>query len=232
MNLAIFDVDGTLTQTSAVDEICFVRAVTLCFGIATVNTDWTSYEHATDAAVIDALCRQNLGRSPRADEIAAVKKCFRDLLTKAHGESPESFAAVPGAAAVLNRLNGSRTWRTAIATGGWFPSATLKLETAGLSVRHIPAAFAEDGPSREAIVQMAIARACSEYGEPCFDRVVSVGDAVWDVLTAKRLELPFIGIARGVRADTLRSAGARQVLEDFQDEDEFDRQLDAAAPPV
>ena len=206
MNLAVFDIDGTLTQTSAVDDTCFVRAVATCLGIAEISADWASYEHTTDAGVINAICEQNFGRSPFADEITRVKNYFRDLLTEAHRDNAQSFVAVPGAAAVLNHLNDSREWRAAIATGGWLPSATLKLQCAGLLVRDIPAAFAEDGPSRETIVRTAIARACSAYDHSNFERVVSIGDAVWDVMTAKRLGLPFIGIAHGTRAHALRSA--------------------------
>jgi len=40
MNLAIFDIDGTLTETNAVDEICFVQAFADAHAITEINTNW------------------------------------------------------------------------------------------------------------------------------------------------------------------------------------------------
>ena len=46
----------------------------------------------------------------------------------------------------------------------------------------------------EGIVQAAIARAGAAYGTATFEKTVLVGDAIWDVRTAQRLGLPFIGM--------------------------------------
>jgi hypothetical protein len=40
MNLAIFDIDGTLTESVAVDEVCFVQAFRDVLGIERINTNW------------------------------------------------------------------------------------------------------------------------------------------------------------------------------------------------
>jgi beta-phosphoglucomutase-like phosphatase (HAD superfamily) len=49
MNLAIFDIDGTLTESVAVDEACFVQAFRDVFGIKWINTNWLEYNFQTDA---------------------------------------------------------------------------------------------------------------------------------------------------------------------------------------
>jgi phosphoglycolate phosphatase-like HAD superfamily hydrolase len=82
---------------------------------------------------------------------------------------------------------------------------------------NFPAAFAEDGPSREAIVQTAIDRASTWYQCGEFERIVSVGDAVWDIKTARQLNLPFLGVADEPRATLLRDSGARHVVEHYLD---------------
>ena len=105
----------------------------------------------------------------------------------------------------------------AIATGGWKLSARLKIRTAGIGADELPAAFAEDGPSREAIVRAAIERASLSYKQSTFEKIVSVGDAVWDVHTVKRLDLPFVGVGHDGRAARLRQLGASHVIEDFLD---------------
>ena len=64
-----------------------------------------------------------------------------------------------------------------------------------------------------------------------FDRVVSIGDGVWDVQTAIELDVPFVGIGIGARADQLRLAGASIVLPDYSDVDAFMAALEDARHP-
>jgi phosphoglycolate phosphatase-like HAD superfamily hydrolase len=59
-----------------------------------------------------------------------------------------------------------------------------------------------------------------------------VGDGVWDVRTAARLGLAFIGVANGARADALREAGAKHVIPNFDDAERFFACLEEAEAPV
>jgi phosphoglycolate phosphatase-like HAD superfamily hydrolase len=63
----------------------------------------------------------------------------------------------------------------------------------------------------------AVSRARKFYGREGFDRVVSVGDGLWDVRAARNLGFSFLGVGRGADAELLRAAGASHVLEDFTD---------------
>ncbi len=49
MHLVMFDIDGTLTETMKVDEECYVRSLAEVCGFTDVETDWSSYTHATDS---------------------------------------------------------------------------------------------------------------------------------------------------------------------------------------
>jgi phosphoglycolate phosphatase-like HAD superfamily hydrolase len=80
-----------------------------------------------------------------------------------------------------------------------------------------PAAFADDGLSREEILQVAVSRAERLYQKDHFARIVSVGDGLWDVRTAHNLRFPFLGIGSGEREERLRQAGATHVIRDFAD---------------
>jgi hypothetical protein len=51
MNLAIFDIDGTLTESVAVDEVCFVQAFWDVLGIERINTNWLDYNFQTDSGL-------------------------------------------------------------------------------------------------------------------------------------------------------------------------------------
>ncbi|MGH9935956.1 MAG: HAD family hydrolase, partial [Blastocatellia bacterium] len=134
-------------------------------------------------------------------------------------------------AETFNRLVESRGWVKALATGCWQPSAEMKLRAASINYQGVPGGFAEDGVARESIVGAAISRSRASYRRESFDRIVSVGDGVWDVRTAARLGLAFVGVASGERAEMLREAGAKQIIPDFEDVDRFFECLENAEAP-
>ena len=127
------------------------------------------------------------------------------------------FAEIAGASSMLKRLNQEPQWKVAIASGGWRDSAILKLKIAGIDADDFPNAFADDGPSREEILQWAISKAERFYRQNRFARIVSIGDGLWDVRTARNLEFPFLGIGVGDAERKLRCAGATHVIKDFSE---------------
>jgi phosphoglycolate phosphatase-like HAD superfamily hydrolase len=214
MNLVVFDLDGTLTDTSVVDNQCFIQALHSALNIERINTNWSEYRHITDSGVMAAAFKANYGRDPEPAEVSRFIECFFSLLTEALGMN--SVCEIPGAGAFLNHLRRRSEWHVAIATGGWECSARFKMTAAGLNADSIPAAFAEHGPARETIAETAISKACAEY-QINFEKIVLVGDAVWDVRTAQRLGFPFVGVGSGQRAASLLNAGAKAVIENFLD---------------
>jgi phosphoglycolate phosphatase-like HAD superfamily hydrolase len=175
--------------------------------------------------------RARFDRAPNSAEIARFVECFVALLRDRYRGAPGAFGEVPGATTFLARLRQSR-WAVAIATGGWEQSARFKIETAGIGAGHFPAAFAEDGPARHTIVTTAISRASSYYQESTFERIVLVGDALWDVQAAKDLGLPLVAVGQGERAVKLRGAGTSHVVENFIDHVACLRCLEEATIPV
>jgi phosphoglycolate phosphatase-like HAD superfamily hydrolase len=141
------------------------------------------------------------------------------------------FAEIAGAASMLERLNQEPEWKVAIASGGWRDSAILKLKAARIEANNCPAAFADDGYSREEILQSAISKAKSLYQQNRFARIVSIGDGVWDVRTARNLEFPFLGIGIEDAERKLRRAGASHVIKDFADYEKLIRYLTEAKVP-
>jgi phosphoglycolate phosphatase-like HAD superfamily hydrolase len=232
MKLVIFDIDGTLTQTSRVDEICFVRAFADAHGISVVSDHWINCPHVSDSGVTAHLFQHHFGRDPHDHESSAIKQRLVDLLEEQHRIDQSYFAEVPGAAETFNWRVQSRDWARAIATGCWQPSAEVKLRAANISCDGVPGGFAEDGVAREAIVSAAIARSRVSYRRENFDRIVSVGDGIWDVRTAARLGLAFVGVGSGARAGMLREAGAKHIIPDFEDTDRFFGFLEEAEVPV
>lgn len=52
VQLAIFDVDGTLAQTKAVDEACYEVALGRAFGLSDVSGTTADYVHSTDSGIL------------------------------------------------------------------------------------------------------------------------------------------------------------------------------------
>ena len=231
MKLAIFDIDGTLTSTYDVDSKCFVKAFADEFQFKEINTNWASYGHTTDSGITLQIFQECLGRIPEANELCRFQQRFVELLQEHYTANPALFLEVPGAGVMLRKLAQGKDWVIAIATGGWRASACMKLEAAGLNVAELPSAFTDDGISREDIVQTAISRAKAVYGQSEFEKIVCIGDAIWDVLTASQLQLDFVGIADDQQKKVLDDAGVEQIVKDFSNFDDFLAALNTASTP-
>ena len=72
MRLVIFDIDGTLTQTTKADEECFVRSLAEVCGFGEVDTDWSHYKHATDSGILQEIYEAHAGRPEMDPEFRTV----------------------------------------------------------------------------------------------------------------------------------------------------------------
>jgi len=227
--LAIFDIDGTLTDTNGVDDDCYRTTVAEALGVAESAIDWSGAAHVTDSEIFRFLSAAHRRSEPSADEMASARSRFVDRLRAKLEQTPARFTAIRGASTMLGRIV-EHGWSVAVATGGWGPSARLKLAVAELAIDDGVFACADDGRSRADIVRLTQGRAEAFYQRQ-FDRVVSIGDGEWDVRTAIELEMPFVGIGTGERADQLRRSGAAIVLPDYSDLDAFMTALERARRP-
>ncbi len=212
MNLAIFDIDGTLTQGTSHFESCYVRAVVEEFDFENVSGRWRDYPQVCDSGILNHLFMTRFNRGPSREEESRFKERYLALLKERSDDAHE----VPGAREALERLSAGEAWKVALATGNWRESARMKLRAAGFNDRAYPLAGADDSEERDGIVRAAIERARRRYGIELFERVVYVGDAPWDLLSARRLGMPFVG-RDGRYGEELRRKGASHLLEDFRD---------------
>lgn len=232
MKLAIFDVDGTLTGTLAIDADCFVRAFADEFKITGIDTDWRRYDHYTDSGIADQVFREKLGREPSLEELEQLVVRFLFLLGKAAEDQPDLFPGVPGAEQAFSRMRKEKGWKVAIATGCWLESALFKLDRAQIRHQNVPIASADDSMVREKIAQLALRRARAFYKVRHFKKIVYVGDGVWDVKMAAKLDFPFLGVGDEEREKLLRRAGGRHFIPDFSDYDLFLKKLDETTVPI
>ena len=227
--LAIFDIDGTLTDTTAVDDECFRQAMALALGVPASAIDWADAPHITDAGICHWLFERHRNQQPSSLQVAAAKAEFLRLLESEASTRPHRFTPVAGGTGVLSHL-AQNGWSVALATGAWGLSARIKLATAGIPAGSIPLVCSDDAPSRLELLRLAIDRAGATSSRG-FEHVVSVGDGVWDLHAAVAAEIGFVGIGNGSRAALLRDHGASVVLTDWMDLKAVGAALEQATVP-
>ena len=210
MHLVVFDIDGTLTRTDSIDEVCYVAAVEEVLSIPNIDTDWTHYPHVTDSGILRYLVHDVL-----PEEMERVCQCFRQNLEDAFRRQPDSCRPVGGGPEMLRQLAEQSDVAVALATGGWEPTARLKLERAGYDIADIPLASSSDADTREEIMRIAERRAREKHGVQGFDAITYVGDGVWDARAAANLGWRFLGVGTGEQATRLEREGAIAVIDHY-----------------
>jgi beta-phosphoglucomutase-like phosphatase (HAD superfamily) len=214
MNLAVFDIDGTLVTENRVEDGCFIDALREVFGFEDVDPDWTRYQDVTDSGLVAELCVRRLGKAPDLE----TRRRFRDHYSRLLVErlEPGDGIEIPGARDFVAKLRAHPEWRVAVATGNFLRLALHKLRRAAIPALDVPIATADDSTRRVDLIRLAIARAQDEYGVRRFGHVVSIGDAPWDLRAARELEMPFVAIGERCGA---RSSGSVR-MSDFKDAEE------------
>jgi len=228
MNLAVFDLDGTLADTLGVDHRCFIDAFRLEHGVHCSDDDWSTYRHTTDSGITPEVLERHFGRLSTTAEVERHKRRFIELLETAAGVEPEGFREVAGASDLLAELGSRPDWQVVIATGSWRESALLKLRLAGLERFELPLASADDGEAREEIVAHGVSLA--NGGGP-FERTVLIGDKPWDLAAARQYRFGFVGVASSSR-ERLEAAGAEWIFDDWRATARVVAALERAALPT
>ena len=191
MHAVVFDIDGTILQSAAVDDDLYRDAVLSVLGRVRLRPSLTDYDYVSDSGILSQILIDNaLGNN--ADLVSAVKSQFVKALS-AHIDANGPFVEVPGAKRTLQRLTRSADHCVAIATGGWRDSALLKLQTAGFGEIDIPIATSDDARDRKEIMRIALSRLGST-----FSSVTYFGDGPWDRDATSALGWRFVAVGPGL----------------------------------
>jgi beta-phosphoglucomutase-like phosphatase (HAD superfamily) len=192
MHLVMFDIDGTLVDSSGFDGDLFARAVREVLDIE-VDRTWRSYRNLTDSGVLsEVLSKYDIDSVP---EYSAVKGRFIELVRAHLDDERNSVAEIPGARSLISRLQAIPGLSIAIATGGWRETAELKLAHVGIQAAQIPLATSSEAQARVDIMRRAEQLAGSGLR---FERRTYFGDTQWDRKASAELGHSFIGIGRKV----------------------------------
>jgi phosphoglycolate phosphatase-like HAD superfamily hydrolase len=191
-----------------------------------INTDWSSYRNTTDPGIVMEVYQRHFGRMPTSEELGSVQDLLVEKFIAAIGKDRDRCRQITGATKLIAALRDSPDFDVGVATGAWRRVAAIKLEAAAINISDLPFASGDDAIDRHTIFSQAIARSSAS-----FDRVVLVGDGIWDVRIAALLGAAFLGIGNGDSVMALRGAGASDVIENFQNTSSVIAKLRAALVP-
>ena len=189
MHAVIFDIDGTIIDSSAEDDRIYRDSVRSVLGDVRLRNGLADYDPVTDSGILLQIFADN-GLPIDKQTIDSVKQAFFDQL-QAHIDVLGPFKPLPGAKSVIQRIAASDQHRLAFATGGWRRSATMKLLSAGFDIGAAPLATSDDAIGRADIMRIAL----SEIDADCAS-VTYFGDGLWDERACRELNWVFQPVGR------------------------------------
>lgn len=205
MPALIFDLDGTLVDTVYAHVFAWQRALAEA-GLAVDG--WRIHRRiGMSGGLFTRAVARELGRDITTEEAEALQR--------RHGELFREFLperrALPGAPELLRALRDARVPH-GIATSGRRPEIDASLAVLGIGPETI---VVERGDVLRAKPAPDLFLNCQQRLGVAADDCYVVGDAVWDLLAARRARMLCIGLlSGGYGEDELTRAGAFRVYRD------------------
>lgn len=186
MIATIFDIDGTLVESFGFDDACYISAIREVLGEVYIHNDWSKYKNVTDTGSLRQIMEEN--KIQEAGQVGEVRTKFGELIRK-YLQNGGKCRPKSGAIHLINKLTTAEDYEVGFATGGWRHTAEMKLQHAGFNLENTVLTSSDDGDERVTIMKKCLL----QLGH-CFQRVVYVGDAEWDMQATQELGWHFIGV--------------------------------------
>lgn len=213
--LIIFDIDGTLLYSNKIDSQCFADTYEKVYQSKFPTIDWSKYPHVTDDTIFKTVIQNHFQREATTEEMHDFQNEYVTSIQVKREEQPNDFKEVPNARKIIEHLIENDVYEIGIATGGWRRPAMIKLNHVGIPTESLHMSFADGNPTREDIIRGVFQQ--TDAKQMSFEKIVYVGDAVWDVHTTRNLNIPFIGVRRAGDSNFLKQFGAETVIKDYRD---------------
>lgn len=205
----LFDIDGTLLYAKGLGRPAFAEAFQAAYGTP-VDLSTISFVGATDTAVIRSLARTvGIPSTPAREEHFFIELTKR--LEPRLKQGP--LIVYPGVRSLLKKLQ-SQGYLLGVVTGNIRSIAWAKLLHAELAPYFSFGAYATDHENRDIIAKVAQTRAHTLGASA----KLLIGDTTKDVQAAHAIGVRCLAVTTGwVDADTLRIAGADDLVDGFND---------------
>jgi HAD superfamily hydrolase (TIGR01509 family) len=214
MQALIFDLDGTLVDTVYAHVFAWQRALDEA-GMPIEG--WRIHRRiGMSGGLFTRAVAREVGRELGADELEVIQgrhgELFEELLPRRR--------PLPGAVELLSELREGGIVH-GIATSGRHPEIDSSLEALGVGEETVVVARGDVLRAKpEPDLFLECARRLAAEAEDCY----VVGDAVWDLLAARRARMLSVGLlSGGYGEEELERAGAFRV---YRDTEELHRSLD------
>jgi phosphoglycolate phosphatase-like HAD superfamily hydrolase len=187
-NLIVFDIDDTLTKSENQHQTAYVNTM-IDFGITEINQNWKSYENMTDSYIL----KQNYEANFKKNFDDSFIPGFEEKMTELFLELPKTVE-IDGAKNIVDFFMKETDYAICFATGSLLKPALIKLEQANINFVPNLVEASNGIYSRENIVKSAINKAKDYFQVQEFENIISVGDGIWDLKTARNLGIHFLGI--------------------------------------
>ncbi len=214
MQALIFDLDGTLVDTVYAHIFAWQRALAEA-GMAIDG--WRIHRKiGMSGGLFTRAVARELGRELTPAEADALQRRHGELFTELLPER----RPLPGAVELIRFLRLNKI-PFGIATSGQRPEINTSLDVLGIEADTV---VVERGDVARAKPAPDLFLACQQRLGISADNCYVVGDAVWDILAARRAHMLSIGLlSGGYGEDELSKAGAYRV---YRDPAELHRSLD------
>lgn len=189
-NLIIFDIDDTLTKSAEKHQEAYLNTM-IHLGFFHINTNWGDYLHHTDSYILKINYENNFDENFNSSFIDRFENSMLENL-----QLVQPITEVKGANKMLTLLAKNASYAITFATGSLLKPALLKLKQAKLPFNNALLSASNTALIREDVVKEAIEKAKLFYDVDEFAEIISVGDGIWDLKTAKNLGLHFLGIGK------------------------------------
>ena len=215
--LVMFDIDGTLLQTSGIGHAATRVALERVYGTYGNLDEFYPGGRTIEAILFDTMMNAQI----KPEFIFAGRWLFYAEYIAAFSSSLKnghSIEACHGGLELVSALARERDIILGLVTGNHQKTAALKLTTAGYDFEcfHV-GAYGHESADRTELVDLARERAVKQVGNKIASQnIIVIGDTARDVETAKGARVRSIAIATGTdEIEKLKEAQPDFLFEDF-----------------
>ncbi|HEY1047273.1 MAG TPA: HAD family hydrolase [Bacteroidia bacterium] len=209
--LIIFDIDGTLTDSVKIHQDAFNKSL-VAIGVKEFNDKFGTYKHHTDSHIAKFIFETATNEPFDKALQDRFEDNLYDLITN------HKVLEIAGAKQFIEYLERETEFAVCYATGSFFKPAIYKLEQINVKCHTDLLIASNEIEEREKLLETAIENALKHHEVERFERIISFGDGVWDLLTAQNLNIEFVGIG-STNYEILTEKGMEKHFNDFTEID-------------
>jgi HAD superfamily hydrolase (TIGR01549 family) len=205
----IFDLDGTLTDSVYQNVAAWKEA------LDSENIPLAMWRIHRKIGMSGGLMLKSLSRETGLNITEEQADRLSEIHDQAYARLQHQIIALPGALKLLNTLTDEKL-KWCIATSGGVETAKINLQALELEFDEVEIITRDDVNHGKPDPDLFLASA-NRMGVP-IEQCLVVGDAIWDMLAARRAKATGIGVlSGGYDIGELERAGALRVYEDALD---------------